>query len=173
MFESGPVEVSHVGEHIGSWSEPGSLTVGCDQNEGSSTIHVVRDVGSDGAGWFEVEGLGEGVPQRNEVDARIETVNRSHAQLVGDQFAHVGHGGLGASVGPGVVRPLLVAESATDGVSVMAVGDHDVVAGHCPRDGGDTLGVAHPLENVANSVDVDRAERFSRFGEKVGEASGQ
>ena len=78
---------------------------------------------STGAGGLEREPLVEVGEQGIWVDVAVQAVDRSDAQLLGDELADVGHRQLGA---PGVaVRrgTHLVAVGAGDRVPVVAVGD--------------------------------------------------
>ena len=150
MLETSTVEIANTRERRGLWREPIRPTGVVDEVQASEGVHAGQGLVVGGRRITQVEALGERPEERVGGYVAVETMNRSDAQLLLNQFIDVGHRQFGTS---GNARPCgtnFVSIGAADGVAVVSVRDDDGRARDDRLDVGNPLRVGDAFDRVGD-----------------------
>ncbi len=98
-------------------------------------------------------------------------MDRSNAQLLSDEFSHVGEGRFRGGSNRCAGGTCFVAVRAGDRIPVVAIGDDHGLRRDRSRDCGDASGVGDAFDAVFDTLFVgEGADAFSWFLEEIGQA---
>ena len=171
MFQAGRIKGPHRAEVGFALSPESPGTVGSYEADATLRVHVGQRCARHGHFSNGVVTRAQNVGHRFRCRGGDETMDRSNAQLLSDEFSHVGEGRFRGGSNRCAGGTCFVAVRAGDRIPVVAIGDDHGLRRDRSGDCGDASGVGDAFDAVFDTLFVgEGADAFSWFLEEIGQA---